>query len=102
MSASRFALIVAAVFYLVPSVPVLAGTDQQTFNKLVAKRAPNESPLIDDFKPKVVCGCVSNLNPGVVVLDAVGHLNCAIPSFNGDGSVSGLTNCNGDFVVLGH
>jgi hypothetical protein len=75
-------------------------TDQDTFNKLIAKVAPTVNSLATNFKPKLACACVSNLLPGVVALDSLGEINCELPGFAPDGSFGGFLVCNGDFVVL--
>jgi len=77
-----------------------AATAKETFDKLIAKFAPDLASIEQNFKPKVGCGCVSNELPGVVVLDGVGHVNCGLPQFKADGSLLGIFLCNGDFIVL--
>src|SRR5262249_10504597 len=77
-----------------------AATAKETFDKLIAKFAPDLTGLEQNFKPKVGCGCVSNQLPGFVVLDGVGHVNCGLPQFKPDGSLLGVFLCNGDFIVL--
>ena len=80
--------------------PAGATTDQETFKKLIAKFAPTELSLRQNFKPKIGCACVSDLLPGFVEVDPSGRVNCGTPSFNPDSSLSGISFCNGDFVVL--
>jgi hypothetical protein len=81
-------------------------TDQDTFNKLIAKLAPTESSLVANFKPKLACTCVSGPvssvihKPGVVVLANSTDLDCGVPIFNPDGSLAGFVFCVGDFVVV--
>jgi hypothetical protein len=53
-----------------------------------------------NFKPKLGCACVSDLTPGFVAIDDIGHVNCALPNFNPYGSLMGEGLCNGDFIVL--
>jgi hypothetical protein len=78
-----------------------SATDLDNFNKAVAKAAPTIDALDASFKPKHVCTCVSDLTPGVLVLDLAMHFNCALPSFKGDGSFAGFTSlCGGDFVIV--
>ena len=67
-----------------------AGTAKETFDKLIAKFAPDQASLQQNFKPKVGCGCVSNELPGFVVLDVAGHVNCGLPQFNPNGSLGGF------------
>jgi hypothetical protein len=86
-----------------------AATDQDTFNKLLAKVAPLESGLGQNFKPKAACACPNDgVNParaGVLVSEPIvggkPDIRCAIPSFDADGKVFALTFCDG-FAVLGH
>ena len=89
----------------VMQAPVSA-TDKATFDKAVARVAPDGETLSARFKPKSLCLCKSTLAPGVL---ALGHgvmsppdINCLIPQFNADGSISGFAGCTGDFLVLGH
>jgi hypothetical protein len=65
--------------------------NKDNFNKAVAKAAPTIDALDASFKPKHVCTCVSDLTPGVLVLDLAMHFNCALSSFKLDGGVAGFT-----------
>jgi hypothetical protein len=80
-------------------------TNKTTFDKLVAKVAPNAANVTaKNFKPRVACTCVSTvLAPGFLVTSGPDRLvGCATPAFKGDGSFNGtLELCPGDFVVLG-
>ena len=88
-----------AMLGLVLTVPSFAGTDQETFNKLIAKfLAPKNK-----FKPRVACVCLANNQPGYVLqvpaLDA--PVYCVVPTFNTDGSLDTTPNCQGEYVILG-
>src|SRR5262249_3049165 len=100
MKSLRVAGLATLTLLSILRAPAGATTAQETFNKLIAKFAPDETSLSQNFKPKVGCGCVSNQLPGFVLLDGVGHVNCGLPQFNPDGSLVGFFFCNGDFVVL--
>lgn len=91
--------VIATMLGLALSTPSFAGTDQQTFNKLIAKfLAPKGK-----FKPRVACLCLANSQPGYILqvpaLDA--PIYCVLPTFNTDGSLDGTPNCQGEFVILG-
>jgi hypothetical protein len=90
-----------AVLALTWGGSAFATTDQDTFNKLIAKVAPTLANLEENFKPKLACACVSSLLPGFVVFDQVdGKLTCGLPTFGPDGSIFTLGFCDGDFVVV--
>jgi len=79
-----------------------AGTDQATFDKLVAKVAATAADLLARFKPRFACACFDFMpaNPGVVVSDGLGKVRCGQPFFAADGVIAGMTFCNA-FEVLG-
>src|SRR5215831_13290569 len=79
-------------------------TDQDTFDKLVAKAeklAPSTVTLTAQFKPKRACFCLSDSLFGVVAtnpLKGAGPIGCAAPVFDGNGSIVTFSFCAGDFV----
>jgi hypothetical protein len=96
--------ILAAALMLVGMLqaPTGAATAQEAFNKLLAKYSLNAVDVYsnpDLFKPKVACGCVSNLLPGFVAVNG-SILDCELPQFNPDGSLMTFSSCGGDFIVL--
>ena len=75
-------------------------TDQDTFNKLIAKVAPMSGQT--PFKPRVACACPSPIytTPGVVV-NVAGAITCWTPTFDASGALSGPFNSCDNFAVLG-
>jgi hypothetical protein len=77
-------------------------TDQDTFNKLIAKVAPTIS-FSTPFKPRVACACPDtsgNQIPGV--LSKLGSLvSCVMPGFDAAGALDATSLCE-NYVVLGH
>jgi len=79
-------------------------TDQDSFNKLIAKYAPRLGP---GFKPKSACACTESFpaRAGFVISTDVGQatpqLYCAVPLlFGGDGTLFSSATCQ-HFEVLG-
>lgn len=80
--------------------PAFAGTDAETFNKLIAKVVAPKNK----FKPRVACVCVPGGEAGYILqvpaLDT--PIYCVTPTFNPDGSLEGASSCpDGDYRVLG-
>jgi hypothetical protein len=79
-----------------------AATDQDTFNRLIAKVAPTFTAAPGQrFKPTVACACVGSgpATAGFVVTDGSGNIVCGIPQFDASGTVLGYTFCI-NFVAL--
>ena len=80
-------------------------TDQDTFNKLIAKVAPLLTFMPGQkFKPTVACACPntgSGASPGFVVNNGASQIVCGIPTFDASGTLNGYSDCS-DFAVLGH
>jgi hypothetical protein len=80
-----------------------AATQQDTFNRLIAKVAPT-FPIGPNVTPKVACACP---NDGSIpesagfVVNTGGDIVCGIPTFDSSGSVLQINACH-DFAVLGH
>jgi len=79
-------------------------TDQDTFNKLVAKLVPDAATLAVNFKPKLRCTCNDGTFQhygirGVVVLQS-GTVSCGAPSFNADGSFSGFSLFCNPYLII--
>jgi hypothetical protein len=74
-------------------------TDQQTFNRLMEKSAPNVFALLDSFKPKFGCACIPSGERGVLA-ENVGLVNCFLPIFNANGEVTNFSACLSQYVVL--
>jgi hypothetical protein len=74
-------------------------TDRDTFAKFIAKLAPDEASLKQNFKPKLGCDCLEFLAPGIVMLSNKSVV-CGLPFWNADGSFATFTPCDGDFIVL--
>ena len=82
------------------AVPSAAfATDQQTFNRLIDKSAPNVFALLDSFKPKVGCACIGSAEPGVLAENS-GLVTCFLPIFNPNGAVTNFSACLSSYVVL--
>jgi hypothetical protein len=84
-----------------PFGAVATATDEQTFDKLIGKVAPNATDLFEKFKPRFACACLTNRSPGVVTRDSEGLVRCGSPGFASDGKVIVLSFCSGEFEVLG-
>jgi hypothetical protein len=97
-------LLLAALLMIGLSASPASATDQNTFNKLIAKAAPPIGVLTTpgNFKPKLPCICTADLSLGFVAVDGTGHrAECWAPSFNPDGSLASESFCSGnDFIVL--
>ena len=91
--------VVAVLLALGLDSVAFAGTDAQTFNKLIAKFTAEKQK----FKPRVACVCLANNQAGYILqvpaLDA--PIYCVVPTFNPDGSLDETPSCVGDYVVLG-
>lgn len=92
--------VIGALFVVLVGTPAFAGTDQQAFNKLLAKLTGNAKK----FDPRVACVCVPSGQPGYII--QVPALNtpiyCVAPTFNPDGSFASHESCPGNtFEVLG-
>lgn len=80
----------------------LAGSAEETFDRLIDKVAPAASSLFIKFKPRLACACFDSSPPapGVVVTDNGGRIRCGLPAFDGSGNVFSFSFCN-DYEVLG-
>ncbi len=82
-----------------------AATDQDTFNRLIGKVAPQFTPgQKTPAKMKVACVCHElgvYDQPGFVFTD-VGGVYCAVPlGYAADGTIISIADCE-NFVALGH
>jgi hypothetical protein len=85
-----------------PFGAVATATDEQTFDKLIGKVAPNATDLFEKFKPRFACACLTTPSPpGVVMRDSGGLVRCGSPGFSSDGKVIVFSFCSGEFEVLG-
>jgi len=77
-------------------------TDQDTFNKLIAKVAPSLGIGLP-FKPRVACGCpdASGNQIAGVLTQGGGVVSCLLPGFDTAGALDATTFCE-NYVVLGH
>ncbi len=69
--------------------------DQDTFDKLVAKVAPDVNGFFTTFKPKLACICSDKSTPGVVAQNATlgGTVSCWTPSFDAQGKLASMEAC---------
>ena len=97
----RYALAVLSLV-LAPLGATASATDQQVFDKLMKKVAPPASDLVDKFKPRFACACMSDAppSPGVILRDNNGKIFCGKLIFNGDGEFAAYFGCS-DFEVIG-
>ena len=100
----RAHFLVVPALCLICVAPALA-TDQDTFNKLIAKYAPNGVNM--PLKLKSACACFDLPQPQagfIVALFGTGpspFLKCDVPlTFGADGSLQTFTVCE-NFAVLG-
>lgn len=77
-------------------------TDQDAFNKLIAKVAPSLS-FGQPFKPRVACGCpdASGNEIAGVLTQGGGVVSCLLPGFDAAGALVSTSFCE-NYVVLGH
>jgi hypothetical protein len=77
-------------------------TDQDTFNKLIAKVAPSLT-LGQPFKPRVACACpdASDNQIAGVLTQGGGVVSCLLPGFTAAGALVSESFCE-NYVVLGH
>jgi hypothetical protein len=77
-------------------------TDEQVFNKFIAKVAPNFA--LPPPKPRVACVCLDAspvyLAPGFLLTEFGPAVRCEVPSFAADGSTLSLTSGN-TYAVVG-
>jgi hypothetical protein len=82
-----------------------AATDQDTFNRLIGKVAPQFTPG-QHAKMKVACVChdpAEPNQPGFVFTDdgGLGQVHCGVPfAYEYDGTLGGVVYCD-NFVALG-
>ena len=79
-----------------------ATSDQEVFNKFLAKVAPNFA--FPPPKPRVACVCLEappvHLAPGFLLTEFGPLVRCEVPGFAADGSTLSLTACD-TYVVVG-
>jgi hypothetical protein len=94
----RISLALASVAVLTLTTAAFGGTTESRYQKLWQKSV---SSLSD--KPKVGCICLATEELGFLFFSSFGanpQAACGVPSFNPDGSLSFVTGCVGDFIVL--
>jgi hypothetical protein len=79
-----------------------AATDQDTFNKVIAKVAPSLG-LGLPFKPRVACGCPDTSGNQIagVLTQSGGVVSCLLPGFTATGALVSESFCE-NYVVLGY
>ena len=97
----RVLTLVVVTFGLAPHGTVLAATDQQVFQKLIDRVAPEVS--FSKFKPKYACACLTSNPPiaGYLENDGTGKIQCVLPTFDGNGKIFAIGPCVGQFEFLG-
>jgi len=77
-------------------------TDQDTFNKLIAKVAPSLGIGLP-FKPRVACGCpdASGNEIAGVLTHGGAVVSCLLPGFDAAGALDATSFCE-NYVVLGY
>jgi hypothetical protein len=77
-------------------------TDQDVFNKFIAKVAVSEA--LSPFKPRVACVCLQATvgleRTGYLVFEGNSIVRCSVPNFKPDGSIAGLLFCD-TYAVVG-
>jgi len=104
MSRIAFVVVVMVGLLTLTMDSARAGTDQKTFDKLIAKYAVDVTDgLPSPFKPKAACACTSSLpaQPGFVeILPASAQVYCGVPVFDANGKLQIIVACQ-QFQVLG-
>jgi hypothetical protein len=90
------AVLLGMVLVAVPSA--VFATDEEKFNNLIEKSAPNVFSLLDSFKPKFGCACTPANTPGVLASNA-GLVACFLPIFTANGEITNFSACT-TYVVL--
>ena len=96
-----------ALLGLLILLPTVArATDQDVFNRLIARLAPPVD-LTKPYRPKVGCVCHDPsfeqglARPGALLTDAMGNVRCGVPGFFPNGSIMNFFFCD-LFELAGH